>query len=232
MVDWSAPGPLILGHRGASADAPENSLAAFVLAAEQGADGVELDVRLSADGHPVILHDYTVDRTTAGSGPVTTFGAAELAALGVPSLDDLFEAFGPTLLYNVELKTFSLPASGLAAAVADRVEAYGLFDRVLISSFNPLALRRARRHFTRRTRLAYLHHRALTRPLHRVARVEVVHPHFALVDPAYMAWAARHGYRVNVWTVDDAAVAKRMVDLGVHAIISNRPGALRAQLGL
>ena len=102
-------------------------------------------------------------------GSVSTFSVAELAEWDVPSLDDLFQSLGPALLYNIELKDFSLSGAGLAAAVADRVEAYGLEDRVLISSFNPRALRQARRHFTHRTPLALLHDRALTRRFHRLA---------------------------------------------------------------
>ncbi|RIK22153.1 MAG: glycerophosphodiester phosphodiesterase, partial [Anaerolineae bacterium] len=105
----TADRPLIIGHRGASADAPENTLAAFALALEQNADGIELDVQLSADGVPVIIHDDDVDRTTDGAGRVHDLTLAELRALtiagehAIPTLDELFEMLGRRPLYNVEL---------------------------------------------------------------------------------------------------------------------------------
>ena len=79
----TATHPLIIGHRGAGADAPENTLAAFALALEQNADGIEFDVQLSADGVPVIIHDDTVDRTCNGTGRVTDLTLAELQALTI-----------------------------------------------------------------------------------------------------------------------------------------------------
>lgn len=227
-----SPFPLIIGHRGASADAPENSLAAFALAQEQGAHGIELDVMLSADGIPVVIHDDTLDRTTAATGPVAARTAAELEALDVPTLDDVFLTFGPSLLYNVELKLYSLRDRGLEAAVADRIAAYHLESRVLISSFHPACVRRARRHLTRTTPIALLHHTRWLRAAHHWLALEAIHPDYKLVDDAYMAWARAHGYQVNVWTVDDPVAAQRMVDLGVHAIITNRPRYLREQLKL
>ena len=230
MSNWFTPSPpLIIAHRGASADAPENTLTAFALAQEQGADGIELDVMLSADGLPVVIHDDTLDRTTPAQGLVAARAAAELAELDVPTLDDVFLAFGPSLLYNVELKLYSWRDHGLEAAVADRIAAYHLESRVLISSFHPACVRRARQHLTRATPIALLHHTHWLRAAHHLLAIEAIHPDYKLVDAAYMAWAKARGYQVNVWTVDDSAAAQRMIDLGVHAIITNRPRFLREQ---
>ncbi len=117
-MSWlTADRPLIIGHRGAAADAPENTLAAFALALEQGADGVELDVQLCADGAPVIIHDATVDRTCNGMGRVGDLTLAELRLLTIdndhpiPTLDDLFATFGRRTLYNVELKALGRDAA-------------------------------------------------------------------------------------------------------------------------
>ena len=124
-MSWlSADRPLIIGHRGAAADAPENTLAAFTLALAQGADGVELDVQLCADGVPIIIHDTTVDRTCDGTGRVADLSLAELRLLTIdndhpiPTLDDLFATFGRRTLYNVELKARGRGGDALAAAVA------------------------------------------------------------------------------------------------------------------
>lgn len=237
-MDWyAAQTPLIIGHRGASADMPENTLAAFALAAEQGADGVELDVRLSADGHVMVIHDDTVERTTSGRGRVRDLAAAELQALeapedqSIPTLDDVFLAFGPSLLYNVELKGFGLADGGLAMAVADRIAAYHLENYVLVSSFNPLAVRRARRHLSRTTMVALIWERGPRWLRHLGLRADADHPHFSLVDEAYVAWARDKRYRIHVWTVDDAAEARRLASLGIDAIITNRPQHIREALG-
>ena len=131
MLDWSsAQRPLIIGHRGASAAAPENTLAAFALAQAQGADGIELDVQLSADGWPVVMHDSKLERTTNGQGRVQQLSLAQLQELDagqgqtIPTLDEVFETLGPNFLYNVELKTAAFRDDGLAAAVADRIQAH------------------------------------------------------------------------------------------------------------
>ncbi|MEZ4517332.1 MAG: glycerophosphodiester phosphodiesterase family protein [Chloroflexota bacterium] len=237
MMDWlTATRPLIIGHRGASADAPENSLQAFALAMAQGADGVELDVQLSADGRPVIIHDDTVDRTTDGAGSVADLLLAELRDLDcgngqpVPTLDDLFDMLGSGPLYNIELKPSGITDKGLEAAVADCVQAHGMASRVLISSFSPLALRRARRHFAPSIPLGLLREREATRSACKLLGVQADHPHHSLINAATMEWATTNGYRVNTWTVDDPAEARRLIDLGVHGIITNSPGALRAAL--
>ncbi len=236
-MDWfSSPSPLIIAHRGASADAPENTLSAFSLALEQGADGIEFDVQLSADGWPVVFHDATIDRTTNGSGRVANLSLAELQALTIPpdekilTLDELFETFGPRLLYNLEIKNLSLREHGLEAAIADRIQAYHLEQVVLISSFNPFSLKRIRRHLPAQVALALLRDRGLLRYTYLLGDGVMDHPHHELVDARYMAWAKKRGYRVNTWTVDDPVEARRLVALGVHGLITNKPAFLRSAL--
>lgn len=236
-MDWySSEIPLIIGHRGASAAAPENTMAAFGLAAEQGAQGIELDVRLAADGNVVVMHDRRVARTTNGRGAVAGLTTAELQALDaglgqpVPTLDDVFQAFGPALLYNVELKDGGLANDDLILAVADRIAAYHLENQVVVSSFNPLAVRRARRHLSRTTMTAVIWARGPRWLWHLAAQTEADHPHYSLVDDAYMAWARERQYRVHVWTVDDPAEARRLARLGVHALITNKPDVISGVL--
>lgn len=236
-MDWyAAETPLLIGHRGASGTLPENTLAAFALAAEQGAHGIELDVRLAADGAIMVIHDATVDRTTNGTGRVRDLVAAELQELDagqgqvIPTLDDVFLAFGPSLLYNVELKDFGLTDHGLAIAVSDRIAAYHLENHVVVSSFNPLAVRRARRHLPQTTMVGLLWERGPRWLRHLGVGVEADHPHFSLVDEAYIAWARQKQYRIHVWTVDDPIEAERLARLGVHALITNYPQRLREAL--
>jgi glycerophosphoryl diester phosphodiesterase len=239
-MDWfpdtSAHGPLIIGHRGASADAPENTLAAFALALEQGADGIEFDVQLSADGVPVIIHDDTVDRVCAARGRVDEMTVAELQRLDlgggqtVPTLDELLEQFGRSTRYNLELKTMSLADRGLEAAVARCLVAHGGGAEVLVSSFSPQSLRRIRPLLPAAIPLGFLRERHLTRLGCRLVHARADHPSHELVDADAVAWARRNGYRIHVWTVDDPAEARRLAALGVDGLITNRPAYLRDHL--
>lgn len=149
---------LNFAHRGASAQASANTLSAFRLAAELGADGVELDVQLSRDGEVVVIHDFTVDGTTNGSGAVVEKTLTELQTLDagswfdaafagerIPTLQEVMDAVGHRLLMNIEIKLpFTLANTGLEAEVVRLIEDNGLVDRVLISSFHPLTLRRVK----------------------------------------------------------------------------------------
>jgi glycerophosphoryl diester phosphodiesterase len=130
MTFFRTDRPLILAHRGASRIAPENTLVAFCLALEQGADGLELDVQLSRDGVPVVFHDSELSRTTDGRGRISEKTLAELRTLDagkwfdprfagerIPTLEEVFEAFGDRALYNIELKAFGVQDDGLVQAV-------------------------------------------------------------------------------------------------------------------
>ncbi len=134
--EWWARRPLVIAHRGAARLAPENTLTAFRLAADLGADAVELDARLTADGEVVVLHDKLLDRTTNGSGLVSRRTRQELQTLDagaksgpgfagerIPTLDQVFEAVGSRVLINVELKNYDSAFDRLVATVAARVRA-------------------------------------------------------------------------------------------------------------
>lgn len=244
--------PLILAHRGASAYAPENTIAAFRLAHELGADGIEFDVQLTRDKIPVVIHDDTVDRTTNGKGRVCDLTVAEITRLDagawkttdyhgepVPTLARVFEALAdwlhpvgrvPACIMNVELKTESFQTDGLEREVLNLISRYNLQDRVLLSSFSPLALHRAKEINPRLPR-GLLYDSGLPIYLRRAwlrfwADPQAMHPEAPMIDAHYMEWARSKKLDVNTWTVDDPAQAKRLMQLGVHAIITNKPDVL------
>lgn len=236
-MDWdSISSPLIFGHRGASHEAPENTLSAFGLAMAQGADGIELDVQLSADGWPVVIHDFSVDRTTNGVGKVSDFSLGELQALQIddgeriPTLDEVFETFGPQIIYNIEIKDLKLRNRGLEEVIADRIEAYHLEDKVIISSFNPFSMKRFQKCAFSQIPTALLRDKGLLRFTYILGGGNGDNPHYSLVDERYMAWARQRDYKVIVWTVDDLDEARRLIDMGVHGLITNKPALLRSSL--
>lgn len=209
-----------------------------------GADAVELDVHLSADGVPVVIHDFTVDGTTDGSGRVAELTLAQLKQLDagstfapafagerIPTLAEVLEAVGERLLLNVELKSLSLRENGLERAVIAQIEQHGLDDCVLISSFNPLSLRRAKR-IAPHIPVGLLYSSDMPLPLRRAwlapfVHHEARHPNHTMVHARFLAWAKRRGYWVNVWTVDDPDEMRRLITLHVDGIITNRPDVLR-----
>jgi glycerophosphoryl diester phosphodiesterase len=238
---------LNFAHRGASHNAPQNTLAAFRLALEMGADGVELDVQVSKDGEAVVIHDFTVDATTDGQGPVKDKTLAELKELDagswldarfagqrIPTLQEVIVEIGHQLLLNIELKTKGLGSAGLVAEVVRLIEDHNLVHRAIVSSFNPLALRRVKR-LNPHICSGLLYYFDLPAHLIRtllllLADPDALHPEKRLVTQEYMTWAKERGYRVNAWTVDEPAEMKRLIALGVDGIITNRPDVLRKVL--
>lgn len=235
----------ILGHRGASADFPENTLEAFLGAAAQGADGVELDVMVCGSGELVVCHDERLDRLAGLPWDVATTPWRKLKRVDVgsrlgfaparmPLLSDVFEALPERLVVNVELKCEAVDDRGLSEKAGRYLTQAGLGHRVFVSSFNPLCLVRLakafpalRRGFLIDPEKAWLPQAYLWLP---VAASTSVHPHAsACTAERVNRWHAQ-GWQVATWTVDDATEARRLRALGVDWLITNRPGALRAEL--
>lgn len=249
MVNRVADRTLNIAHRGASALAPGNTLAAFAKAAELNADGIEFDVQLSADNVPVVIHDFTVDRTTDGSGRVADLTLAQLKRLDagapfdlsfsgqrIPTLTEVLETLGGQLLLNIELKSAGVRDNGLERAVTDQVTRHGLEDSVILSSFSPFSLRQAKR-LAPRIPVGLLYAPGMSLPLRRAWLAalfphEARHPHHTMVNAGFMTWARQRGYKVNTWTVDDVDEMHRLVTLGVDGIITNNPDILRDVLSL
>ncbi len=232
---------LNLGHRGAPEAAPENTIPSFTAALEAGADGVELDVRLSRDGVVVVMHDRTVNKTTSGKGPVSRKTLAELKALdagskfspayagtSVPTLEEAIAALPQHAFINIETKSSAPAGHLLEQKVADLVSGYDLYHRVIVSSFNPFSLALLKQIDSRiPVGLLYLPVLRLDRRclLNRF-KPEALHPHYSIVNSRYMSRARARGYKVYAWTVNSAAKMMELLDLGVDGIITNRPDLL------
>jgi glycerophosphoryl diester phosphodiesterase len=245
MNNWLLPrtAPLLIGHRGASAHAPENTMRAFQLAMAQHADGIELDVKRCASGELVVMHDATVDRTTNGTGDVSKLPLDALRALDagdgehVPTLDEVLTliASHPTFLINIELTNYTTSGDGLGPAVIECVARHKIEARVLYSSFNHLLIRDMARRAPDVPR-ALLYAEDMPLPLRKLwlaplIRHEFQHPHHSLVTQDMAHEQRAQGRGINAWTVNDPVDIRRMIAAGVSGIIGDSPESMRAVLG-
>jgi glycerophosphoryl diester phosphodiesterase len=250
---------LIIGHRGASAYAPENTLAAFDLAFYEGADGIEFDVRLARDGVPIVIHDRTLLRTVQIYGDVESYDSTLLSQFyagawfneqnpelaiedfaweRIPTLAQVFELYGAYHLY-VEMKCEEPSRRAeLARAVVGLTREHGLAERVVIKSFEHDSLVEVKR-LAPEIRTAALFGRSWPRPLVPAARIiaeaegcgaDEISLHRSLLRKATVEAAHRRGFRVVVWTVNSSVLLRRAVSLNLRAAITDRPRHLKTVL--
>lgn len=228
---------LNIAHRGASGRFPENTLIAFGAAIAAGARMCELDVRLSADGALVVIHDETVDRTTDGRGAVGAMTLAELKRLDagarfgpgfagerIPTLDEVFALAGDRCALNLEIKS-----AGAEAALCAAIRAHDALESALVSSFDWAALAIVR-HLEPRARLAPLASQWPARLLGAATAMgaAAINPCADLVTEDLCIAAHQRNLSVNAWTVDDAERMRRLIAFGVDGIMTNFPERLDA----
>src|SRR5215207_6940738 len=234
----SLPRPIIFAHRGASAYAPENTIAAFELALTQQADAIELDVKLSADGQVVVIHDPTVDRTTNGQGRVKDLSLTELRTFDagssfsekfhgekIPTLVEVFEVVGKRTFINVELTNYNTPRDHLVETVCMLVKKHQLQKRILFLSFLGSNLSKARSFLPDVPRGLL----ALNGLLGAWARsfgfvfgkYQALHPYLKDMTQQEALRVHRLNRRVHVWTVNDEQDMRRLFDWGVDGIFTD-----------
>jgi len=246
---FDASRPLVFAHRGGCALGPENTLAGFDLGLAGGADGLELDVHLSADGVAVVHHDALLDRTTSASGPLASRTAAELARIdagyrfaaggafpfrnqgvGVPTLEEVLRRY-PEARIIVEMK---VDAGAIGEAVARDVRRAGAAERVCAAGYGARSVAAARAALPEmassachaEVRLAVYRNwagwpvRAVRYGGYQVPERNGV---LRIVSPRFIRGAHAAALKVQVWTVDEEHDMRRLLDWGVDALISNRP---------
>jgi len=252
--------PVNLAHRGASALAPENTIEAFRLAVEAGAGGLELDVHMTRDGHIVVIHDATVDRTTNGSGAVSEMTLHELRGFDagysfspdggptrpyrgrgvrVPTLGQVLEEFREVAV-NIEIKA---PTPGIEETVLGILRGANASERTLVVSTPHAIVKRFRKisaglistgasrweigvfYISSRLRLE-----RLVRPAYDALQVPIRHRGMLVVTPRFVRAAHARDVRVDVWTINQADEMRRLLDLGVDVIMTDRPGTLAGVL--
>lgn len=239
---------MIIAHRGASAYAPENTMAAFELAIKQRADMIEMDAKLSADGHVVIIHDRTVDRTTNRSGHVSSFTLAELQGFDtgshfdqkfsgekILSLEEVLWTFGDEILLNIELSNYTSPFDALPDRVARLVNEFNCSTQIFVSSFHPIPLRRFRK-LLPGIPLGFIARRGLSGSLSRswlgkkIVPYQVIHVEKSDLSQELLARAHKVGKRVHTYTVNSVQEMKHQLSLGVDGIITDDPLTARQLL--
>ncbi len=228
---------VILAHRGASGHAPENTLEAFRLAIQMGADGFELDVHMSRDGELVVIHDETLERTTNGTGFVRDHTLAELQSLDascgmeafrgakIPTLAQVFQLVQDTHhIVNVEIKTDEYFYPGIEPACVELARRMGVENRVIYSSFNHFTLLRLRE-IAPEAKLGMLLGDILLKPWEyaRALQVDYLHPmKMNIYVPDFVEHARQAGYGVNMWTINDPETLALCLEKDV-GIITNYP---------
>ena len=234
--------PLIIAHRGLTSAAPENTVAAFRAAVGAGADGVELDVRLSRDGEVVVLHDHGLERTTNGSGPAARRSLAELKRLDVqglareriPTLGEVFDALPASFLTIVELKVYGLGFWRLASRALRVIREAGRMETAMVASFSPFSLLAVRRIEPRALRgLIWSGDHpppARGRWLSPLAAPHWLNPNETGFSEALLRRAHSRGQRVLAWDVSAGADLDDLAAMGLDAVVTDHAEALAAQV--
>ncbi len=232
--------PTIFAHRGSSLYAPENTLAAFKTAITQHADGIELDVKLTVDGQVVVMHDDTVDRTTNGTGRIKSLTLKDIKGLEtnsnlppffksekIPTLDEVFETVGRRTFINLELTNYATPTDDLPDKVAVLVKKFNLDTNILFSSFNMVALIKAR-NLLPKTPLGLLTFpgcAAMTiySRIIKFGPLFALHPFYKDITPNLIQMAHASKCRIHTWTVNEPDIMQKLFSAGVDGIFTDDP---------
>ena len=251
--------PLIIAHRGASALAPENTLAAFQKAITDGAEGIEFDVQLARDGVPVVFHDFDIKRICGREAQVSDLTAAELQNLNagtwfnlrnpnkadkkfsaeiIPSLAQLLDFLkGYKGLLYVEMKCSGAEISALVEAVCGVIAESNFLPQIKLCSFNLRAIARAKK-ILPKVKTAALFQPKIKTILRGKSRLlekaetyfaDELSLHYSLATQRMIKQAKEKGFPITIWTADRAAWVKRAIDLEIDAIITNDPARLLAK---
>ena len=235
---------LNIAHRGASAQAPENTIAAFEKAVELGADAIELDLHVSRDGELVIIHDDTLDRTTDGQGPVHTRSLQELKRLDagrwfgesfagqrIPTLAEVLDRFAGKVPLAIEIKAGSAFFRGIEERVVSVLREHQVISQVAVASFDHYALLTLKELEPCLRTAALLVGRPVSiSALAGPSKADAMAIEFSLVTKIEVDACRAAGLQLVVWVVNEPAQMRYFIDLGVDGIITDRPDLLRYAL--
>ncbi len=242
------PRPILLAHRGDLAHAPENTLPSFQQAIQKGADGVELDAKLTSDGHVVVIHDTTVDRTSDGKGKVASLTLDAIRKLDagswfnekfkgtqIPLLEEVFETVGKDKLINIELTNYSTPRDGLVDKVCELIKRHGNYQQIIFSSFFASNLKRCEQLLPEIPRgllampgIVGIWTRSFG---FMFGEYQALHPHISSVSREQIQRVHRLKRRVHVWTANLPEEVSKLKEMGVDGIFTDDPAMAYKALG-
>jgi glycerophosphoryl diester phosphodiesterase len=238
--------PVVVGHRGARRDEPENTLASFERAIVLGADAIELDIQACRDGELVVIHDDTLDRTTDGSGRVVETPLAAIKRLDagawfserrrgerVPTLREALEWARGTTDVAIELKGTPAPADGAVERIVELLDSLGMLARAMLISFDHASIRRVAE-VAPQLATGMLYDRRLRNPIRLATALGA-----ASIRPSWRRWSTRLARRVHgaglsssAWTVNDEAAMRQLIAMRLDSIVTDDPGLLSRLLTL
>lgn len=245
----------VISHRGANIYAPQNTLPAFEKSIAIGVDGFETDIHITKDDKLVLCHNYTIDETSNGKGSIAemtleglehydfgSYFSPKFKGTKIPTIDEFLSLVERTdiSVLNIELKSPGETETAIVKETISRVKAHGLFDRLIISSFDPKLLIEAKEiDETCKTGFLYSPTKSITyknklisRPVEfaKSINADALHPLYIFVDERYVENAHNAGLMVNPWTVDSVRSIEKMIKSGVDGIITNFPDVVNGIL--
>ncbi len=235
----------LVGHRGALASAPENTLASFEEGLAQGANVLELDIHFSRDSELVVIHDFSVDRTTDGKGFVKDLTLAELKRLDagcrfspafknarIPLLREVLEWVKGRAWLAIEIKSEWITYDGIEAALVDQLHKQGMADQVMVISFDHCCIKRVKEMDPNITTGALYSARLVDAiQMARTTRADVLRPRWPYSSPAEIQAAHAAGLAYAPWGPNDPKIWRQLVEMGVDTLSADHPAVLRAVLG-
>lgn len=230
--------PIIYGHRGASQYAPENTFAAYKKAIEMGADGIEIDIHKSKDGHLIVCHDERVDRTTNGKGYIKDLTLEEINSLDggswfseefrgekIPLLEEVLEFVKKeNILLNIELKNGPIFYDGIEEDLIELVKAFNLVEHTIISSFNHYSLNHIK-NIDKQFKIGILYIAGMIEPWEYARKVgaSYIHPLYLTINEEVVLKSQKNGIKVNTFTVNIEEEIELMQSFKVDGIITDCP---------
>ncbi|WP_202081350.1 glycerophosphodiester phosphodiesterase [Caldalkalibacillus salinus] len=229
----------IFAHRGASFEAPENTIPAFQLALQQGCKAIELDVHLTIDQEIVVCHDDHIDRTTDGTGLIKeqtlnalkqrdagSWFSSEYKGTRIPTLAEILALIDKDVLLNIEIKNIPYFHKGIEQKLVSLLERYGFEDNIIISSFDHQALKTVQ-NIKPSLKKGVLLKNYLISPWEYIQRCDLdaysIHPLYTFIDQAFVQDCHQAGLKIYPYTVDDRKTYQHFETLGVDGIFTNIP---------
>ncbi len=234
LVDIYYEKPIFFGHRGDRNNFPENTIPSFQSAAKNGLSAIEVDVMLTKDDKLVCSHNFDLERETNGTGFINEISYSEMAKIktgrkfpvskqeAIPLFTDVVAALPATVLINIEVKTKSTFDLKAAAKTAQLIKSGQVPQNVIVSSFNPLAVRLVKL-MSRSIPTGYIYSKEKNFTGVFIARPDCLHPEAELITDELLKFCNRRNIRINTWTVNNAQVRDWLISKDIDGIITDSP---------